>query len=184
MRKDLIRLHLANVPGDVAYRFRHLLIRDAAYERVSIAKRADLHQRYAHWLEDSAVDFAEVDEIAGWHLEQAVEHSRELRRAVDVSLRRAAAERLHAAGRRAADRTDVVAARSLLERALALAPADDPLHGLIGVALAEQLIEVGDLAGADRLLSVAERDHAAPGHAALTRLQWLRRCQAGATPAR
>ena len=57
VRKDLIRPHSANVDGDEAFRFRHLLIRDAAYERLPKATRAELHERYAHWLEDTAVDF-------------------------------------------------------------------------------------------------------------------------------
>ena len=51
VRKDLIRPHPTVVPGDEAFRFRHLLIRDAAYERLPKAMRADLHQRYARWLE-------------------------------------------------------------------------------------------------------------------------------------
>lgn len=173
VRKDLIRPHAPNVPGDVAFRFRHLLVRDAAYERISKVKRADLHKRYARWLEHSAVDFAEVDEIAGWHLEQAIQHDRELRRVVESRLSRAAAEHLYAAGRRAAERSDVVAARNLLERAMSTAPVADQLHGAVCVALAEQLIEVGDLARADTLLTSAERDHGTPGHASLIRLQWL-----------
>ena len=173
VRKDLIQPHEANVAGDEAFRFRHLLIRDAAYERLPKATRADLHERYAHWLEDTAVDFLEVDEIAGWHLEQAIRHERELRRDVDPRLMRDAAQHLYAAGRRASDRSDLVAARNFLDRALSLAPEGDQLRRRIGVALAEQLIDAGDLVRADELLVAAERDHADSAQASLTRLEWL-----------
>ncbi|MDQ6818719.1 MAG: AAA family ATPase, partial [Actinomycetota bacterium] len=171
--KDLIRPHAANVPGDRAFSFRHLLIRDAAYDRVPKARRADLHERYAGWLEHAAVNFVEVDEIAGWHLEQAVRYRMELGRTVDSALSRRGAEHLYFAGRRAGDRSDVAAARSLIERALSLAPVGDTLHVRISAALAERLIEVGDLVRADELLSLAERDSDESGAAHLTRLEWL-----------
>jgi class 3 adenylate cyclase len=173
VRKDLIRPHPSNAPGDEAFRFRHLLIRDAAYERLPKAKRAYLHEQYARWLEQTPVDFVEVDELAGWHLEQAVHHEQELRREVDSGLARGAAEHLYAAGRRAGARSDWVAARNLLERALALAPEDDPVRTDIGVELAERLIEAGDLARADELLAAAERDQNERGPASLNRLEWL-----------
>ena len=43
----------AVLPGEDAFRFRHLLIRDAAYEALSKADRAQLHERFARWLEDA-----------------------------------------------------------------------------------------------------------------------------------
>jgi class 3 adenylate cyclase/tetratricopeptide (TPR) repeat protein len=173
VRKDLIRPDAGNLPGHEAFRFRHLLIRDAAYERMPKATRAHLHQRYAHWLEDTAVDFGELDEIAGWHLEQTIRHARELRRETDSALTRGAARHLVAAGRRAADRSDAAAARNLLERALSLAPEGDALQNQVRVALAERLIEAGDLGRADELLSLAEQDQDEFGPAALSRLEWL-----------
>ena len=179
LRKDLIRPDAPNAAGGDAFRFRHLLIRDAAYERLPKSMRADLHQRYAGWLEHTATDFAELDEIAGWHLEQAVRHERELHRQAGNDLARRAAQRLSAAGRRASDRSDVVAARNLLERALSVAPVDDPLRSEIGVELAERLIEVGDLVRADELLSVAERDRDVAGTTKLSRLEWLFHSQPG-----
>ena len=41
----------ATLPGDDAFRFRHLLIRDAAYDALPKAARAELHERFADWLE-------------------------------------------------------------------------------------------------------------------------------------
>ena len=61
-------------PADVdeTYRFRHLLIRDAAYDGLPKGERAELHERFADWLEETGQgQLAELDEIAGYHLEQA-----------------------------------------------------------------------------------------------------------------
>jgi tetratricopeptide (TPR) repeat protein len=173
VRKELIRSHPAMLKADEAFRFRHLLIRDAAYDALPKATRAELHQRFAGWLEDSADGVVELDEIAGWHLEQAVRYRHELDRELDTTVSRRAAAHLHAAGRRASERSDIAAARNLYERALKLAPAGEPLHARIGVDLAEQLIEDGDLARADELLSAAERDPDASALAALARFEWL-----------
>src|SRR5262249_11559477 len=71
VRKQLIRPHAPQLAGDDGFRFRHLLIRDAAYDSLSKATRADLHQRFAAWLEERGGDLVELDEILGYHLEQA-----------------------------------------------------------------------------------------------------------------
>lgn len=174
VRKELIRPHQATLPGDDAFRFRHLLIRDAAYEGLPKRVRGDLHQRFAEWLERIAVGVVEVDEIAGWHLEQAVRYRRELGARSDRGVARRAAQHLHAAGRRAGARNDMLAATTLLERALALTAEDDSLRSRIAVDLAEQCIATGDLARADGLISIAEHDADTAGLAALTRLEWAR----------
>ena len=51
VRKGLIRPAPARLPADDAYRFRHALIRDAAYAGMPKAVRASLHERYAGWLQ-------------------------------------------------------------------------------------------------------------------------------------
>ena len=51
VRKELIRPHPATIRDDDAFRFRHLLIRDAAYDALPKARRADLHETFARWLE-------------------------------------------------------------------------------------------------------------------------------------
>jgi class 3 adenylate cyclase len=175
VRKELIRPHPATLEGE-AFRFRHLLIRDAAYDGLPKATRAELHERVALWLEEHATGLVELDEIAGWHLEQAVRYTRELGRPAEPALVRAAAVHLHAAGRRAGARNDQ-AARGLLERALALSRDDASLHARIAVDLAEQLIDFADLARVDELLSAAERDPEAAGPAELIRLEWLLRAK-------
>ena len=176
-RKELIGAHPATVEDDYAFRFRHLLIRDAAYGTLPKAARWHLHQRFAEWLEDTALNAVELNEIAGWHLEQAVRYRHELGLEIDSVLSRRAATHLHTAGRRARERGDVAAARNLFERALKLAPDGDQLRLRIGVDFAERLIEDGELTRADELLTVAEIDPDVGALAAVTRLEWLTRTQ-------
>jgi class 3 adenylate cyclase/tetratricopeptide (TPR) repeat protein len=121
---DLVRPDRAVLPGEDAFRFRHLLIRDAAYQALAKADRAELHERFARWLEARGASLVELDEVTGYHLEQAFRHRRELGPADEKARRLAAdaAAHLDAAGQRAMDRGDMGAAVSLLERAEALLP--------------------------------------------------------------
>lgn len=124
-RHQLIRPDRAQVPGEDGFRFRHLLIRDAAYESLPKAARADLHARFAAWLERRGADLVEVDEILGYHLEQACSYRAELGIPDESGeLAAAARTRLTAAGRRARLRDDLGAAAALFDRAAALAPED------------------------------------------------------------
>jgi DNA-binding SARP family transcriptional activator len=129
VRKELVRPERALFPGERAFRFRHLLIRDAAYESLPKEARARFHERYAGWLERNAGDRAlEFEEIIGYHLERAFRYRTELGsvddQAQEIALR--AGRRLAAAGRRALARGDGPAAINLLSRAASLLPADDP----------------------------------------------------------
>jgi class 3 adenylate cyclase len=173
VRKELIRPHPAVFSGDEAFRFRHLLIRDAAYDALPKATRAELHERFARWLEEAGADLIELDEIAGWHLEQAVRYRRELGRPVQTQLAHSAVEHLHAAGRRAVARSDVRAAANLLERTLTLATEDDPVYRQIATELAEQLVNAGEFARANEVIITAEQDPANGPLVVLTRLDWL-----------
>lgn len=177
VRKELIRPHPPVLEGDRAFRFRHLLIRDAAYEGLPKVTRTALHERYATWLEQQPHALAELAEIVGWHLEQAARYQRELGVETAAELAGRASEHLHSAGRRAAERGDTAAARSLLERAHALAPVTGGVQARIGVELAEQLIEGDDLARVHELLEAAEEDETAAPSAALVRFQWLARAR-------
>ena len=77
VRKELVRPDRTQIPGDDAFRFRHLLIRDTAYESLPKAVRADLHERFADWLDAHAALY-EQDELLGYHLEQAARYRAEL----------------------------------------------------------------------------------------------------------
>jgi class 3 adenylate cyclase/tetratricopeptide (TPR) repeat protein len=154
VRKELVRPSAATLPGDDAFRFRHLLIRDAAYDALPKATRAELHERFASWVAQRAPDLVELDEILGYHLEQAAQYRAELG-APDPTLAAAAAVRLFAAGRRAVDRDDARAGVRLLQRALALFPDGGEEQLAVKRYLGEALYYVGDLEGADAALADA-----------------------------
>ena len=124
MARGLIRRDAPQFPGEDGFRFRHLLLRDVAYDGLAKATRARLHERFAFWLEQNDRRLVEFDEIAGYHLEQAARYNVELGQ-FDATLAARAGERLAAAGRRALWRSDTLAAAPLLERALKLTR---PLH--------------------------------------------------------
>jgi class 3 adenylate cyclase len=173
VRKELIRPHPAILKDDDAFRFRHLLIRDAAYESLPKHARSELHKRFAEWLVGRAEEIVELDEIVGWHLEQSIRYGEELARPAEPALARRCAEHLHRAGVRAYQRSDAAAARNLFTRGMALLAEPDPLHARICLDLGEQLIDVGEFAKADELLTVAEGNHEIAGLATLPRLEWL-----------
>jgi class 3 adenylate cyclase/tetratricopeptide (TPR) repeat protein len=161
VRKGLIRPVKPQLGGEDGFRFRHLLIRDAAYAGLPKATRADLHQRFVAWLENRGTELVEQEEILGYHLERAWRYRGELGLAEDGELAAAARRRLAAAGRRAVSRQDYGAGANLLERAAALLPEgeiDVPLELNLAGALAwggkgrEALV---------RLSSAAERAAAA-----------------------
>ena len=157
VRKELIRPDRAQLPGDDGFRFRHLLIRDAAYDALPKATRAELHKRFAGWLEEHGAALVELDEILGYHLEQACRYRTELGLNGGDDLADAARHHLAAAGRRAQFRHDYGAAVSLLERAAALLPegeTDLPLE----LALLDALFWGGRVEDAlRRAESLAER---------------------------
>jgi class 3 adenylate cyclase/tetratricopeptide (TPR) repeat protein len=141
VRKELIRPEKSQIAGDDAFRFRHLLIRDAAYDALPKAARADLHERFARWLDEHGTDLAELDEIVGHHLEQAARYKQELARA-DAHLAERAGDRLASAGRRALSRGDGRAAAAFLERTLELLrPTRVDVHLELDLASAYALLQ-------------------------------------------
>ena len=127
VRKELIYPTPPAIARDQAFRFRHLLLRDAAYGAMPKELRAELHQRFADWLAVNGSDLVELDELTGYHLEQAWRYGHELGRPNDELAVRAG-ERLWAAGRRAAARADMPGSLNLLRRAAALLPETDKRH--------------------------------------------------------
>jgi len=144
VRKELIRSVAPTFPEDEGFRFRHLLIRDAAYDSLPKATRAELHERFADWLAQH--DLVERDEILGYHLEQARRYRVELDAddpALPVLSARAA-EHLAAAGSGALDRGDFNAGRGLLRRATAVLPPGDERRLALAPGLSAALRESGD----------------------------------------
>jgi class 3 adenylate cyclase/tetratricopeptide (TPR) repeat protein len=155
VRKQLIRPHETDVGRENTYRFRHSLIRDAAYRQMPKAARAELHERFARWLESAAGPWsAEQEEILGYHLEQAFRFRQELGRP-DPELAARAGERLANAGRRALDRSDLPAAVSLLSRSTALLPDSNEERRQLLPLLGGALIRTGDFPRAERSFTEA-----------------------------
>ena len=138
-RKELIRPDRAEFAGEDAFRFRHLLIRDAAYQAMPKEQRAELHEGFARWLTNVAGDQVDAyQEILGHHLEQAFRYRSELGPADDRTraLARDAAWALHASAERATERGDMPGATHLLERAIDLAE---------GIARATAIVDLGEI---------------------------------------
>jgi class 3 adenylate cyclase/tetratricopeptide (TPR) repeat protein len=129
MRKELVRPDRSSFAGEDAFRFSHILVRDAAYDSMPKRARAELHERFASWLERKAGErIAEFEEIVGYHLEQAYRYRAELGPIDDpaASLAERAAEKLANAGRRAFAQFDVPASVNLLSRGVDLLPDRHP----------------------------------------------------------
>jgi tetratricopeptide (TPR) repeat protein len=168
VRKQLVQPERPQLGVGAAYRFRHLLIRDAAYEALTKTERAALHERFADWLAGTGAEL--VDEIVGYHLEQAYRYQAQLG-AADETLAARAAELLAGAGRTARQRGDYLAAAALFSRAADLDAAGRP--GLLP-DLAELLLWRGDVLEATRLLDEAveaARANADPSLEALAALE-------------
>jgi class 3 adenylate cyclase/tetratricopeptide (TPR) repeat protein len=158
VRKEFIRPDRSTLPDEDMFRFRHLMIRDAAYEAMPKSLRADLHEGVAGWIQTVAGGrVAEQEEILGYHLERAHAYLVDLGARDDRSraLGGRASGHLAMAGERAAERGDHSAAGGLLLRAAALRPPDDPSRVELLLAAARSLVEVGDYAAAEGTLSDA-----------------------------
>jgi predicted ATPase len=94
VRRQLIRSDRAQFIGEDGFRFRHLLVRDTAYDALPKATRAALHERFATWIGEHAADLVELDEVVGYHLEQAHHYVTELGRADDTTRELAGGQRV------------------------------------------------------------------------------------------
>jgi len=158
VRKELIRPHRSSARPDDAFRFAHVLIRDAAYAGIPKQARATLHERFAVWLEAVAGEqAAEYEELLGYHLEQSFHYRLELATVDEPSrvIGVHAASRLAAAGRRALARSDIPAAVNLLERSISLLATADPTAPQPLLDLGTALREGGDLTRADAMFGEA-----------------------------
>jgi tetratricopeptide (TPR) repeat protein len=179
VRKELVRPERPLLPDDDAFRFRHILIRDAAYDSLPKATRAELHERFARWVDERGVDLVEQDEIVGHHLEQACRYREELgldgERTHELAVQ--ASGRLAAGGRGARARDDARSAAGLLARACRLRSDRDECRAGLLVELADARVEADDLHGghdaAEEALELA-RELGDEHVEALAQIQWLR----------
>ena len=127
-RRDLIRREsVSRLQGQEQFRFKHALIRDVAYQRLTRADRRSRHAAVARFLEEATVEGAVAAEAIAHHWRDAGEVERAFRHLVSAA---------DDAGRGWAKEHAV----SLYREALSLAPADDPaarrkIHLKLAVAM-------------------------------------------------
>ena len=150
-RKQLFRSDQAALPGQDAYRFRHILIREAAYERVAKEVRSRWHEAFADWLEALAGDrVSEYEELLGHHLAAAVGYRLEIgdRGAETVALAGRSATLFRRVADRVAAQGDFMAAAGVLRRVAALVSADDPARAIALADCAGWLLTAGHMEAA------------------------------------
>jgi class 3 adenylate cyclase/tetratricopeptide (TPR) repeat protein len=181
LRKELVQPEPSPFAGEDAFRFSHIHVRDAAYESMPKRTRADMHERFASWLEHIVGDrLAEYEEIVGYHLEQAFRYLSELGPIRDHGLTVAerGSARLASAGRRAFARGDMPGAIGLLSRAADLLPKGDPIRVQLLPEIGEVLTQTGAWRDAELVLNEAIDAARTLGDSrsealAVVRLTWL-----------
>ncbi len=164
VRKELLQPERGELSVGDAFKFRHVLIRDAAYEQLSKADRADLHERFAGWLERAAGErVAEYDEILGYHLEQAHRYRTELGESGErvEALAARAGERLSEAGNSSLQRDEWRAAISILKRADALLGPRHPRAAVLALRMAQGHAGLDAIGGEQHLNFLAEAERRA-----------------------
>jgi tetratricopeptide (TPR) repeat protein len=149
---------------------------------MSKKRRAYLHESFTHWLEENAAELAsELEEIVGYHLEQAVRLREQLGSADESTraLAARAADILGAAGRRAVARSDMPAAINLLGRALELGGEKQPDRHVLLRELSAALWAQGELT---RSATVLEEALAAAIDRGDRRIEWYARLDRSAHP--
>ena len=164
VRMQLVRPEQSAVAGEEAYRFRHQLMRDAAYQGLAKQTRSELHERVAGWLERVVGDrILEYEEVIAYHLEQAYRYRTELAPpdAAATALAMRAGTMLGQASRRAEARGDIAASVDLMDRSASLLPHSTDRRLLLA-QVAPNLLFAGDGPRAESLLKevVAESEKA------------------------
>ena len=153
MRKELIRPYRSALfPVEDSFRFRHQLIRDAAYDGMPKELRSELHERFGRWLETNR---SEYEEIVGYHFEQAFRLKEQLGPVDDELRALGRVARVDFSAMRVTARTsagDGPAAVTLLARSIDLLPRADPIRLQHVVELGYALFEAGELDRAQAIL--------------------------------
>jgi len=151
-RKELLRpVRSSSVKGESEYSFRHLLIRDVAYQQIPRATRVRKHRTAAAWIERLAGErVTDHADILAHHYEQALQLARAAGLEDDTSELEAQVRRfLIMAGDRALE-LDARKAEAFYRQALALSPALHPDRGRLLEKTAEAALVGGRLAEAQR----------------------------------
>ena len=168
---------------EIVYRFDHHLVRDTVYNGLLKRARATLHLEFVRWADRINTERErglELEEILGYHLEQAQRYLSELgpldENAVAIGVD--AARRLSNAAKRALMRGDMHAAANLYGRAVALLREDDPSRLALLPDFGEALLEIGDFVQARAVLDAAQTSAERAGHRRLAATAQLARMRA------
>ena len=155
VRKEfLMRASPSSVQGETEFRFRHVLVRDVAYEQIPRGRRADTHRRTAEWLESLSPDrSADRAEMLAFHYVEAYEYALAAN-SDTAALVESARSSLRDAGDRALSLNAFAAAERHYAAALDLWPEDDPDRPVLLFRLGKARY-YADVEGAD-VLSDAE----------------------------
>ena len=156
--RDILAAHLRTLVGkdlivpdegallgmgrDQGYAFTHALIQEVAYHTIAKETRAELHERYANWLEKISAGGVQIEEAVGDHLERAYQSLVEIGQQDERAARlaRRAGTALATAGHRAAGRRDLPQTTvGLLERAVSLLTDNDQTRRTALIDLANAL---------------------------------------------
>jgi len=156
-RKELLRpVRNSSVRGEAEYSFRHLLIRDVAYQQIPRAARARKHRTAAAWIERLAGDrVTDHADILAHHYGQALQLAQAAglhddTQKLEVQVRRF----LIMAGDRALE-LDARKAEAFYRQALELAPPQHPERARLLVKTAEAALVGGRLSEAQHDLEEA-----------------------------
>ena len=157
VRKQFIQVREVTDGSRNSFRFRHILIRDAAYQGTLKRRRAVVHRRCADWLHQREAGTMAMDELEGFHLEQSYSYERQLGSAPSqiAELQGQAAKCLRNAGFVAWERGDATASANLLGRAVRLFEKEDPERRKVLSVLGAVLRESGETAAAAAALNEA-----------------------------
>jgi class 3 adenylate cyclase/tetratricopeptide (TPR) repeat protein len=150
--KELLRpVRISSVKGQAEYAFRHLLIRDVAYQQIPRAARMRKHRAVAAWIERLAGDrVTDRAEIVAHHYGQALQLARAAGLDGEVAELEGQARRFLVMAADRALEFDPRKAEELYRQALSLCPPRRPERGRLLVKTAEAALVGGRLAEAQR----------------------------------
>src|SRR6266542_667087 len=178
--RELLQLDLrAAAAGHAGYAFRHVVVRDVAYNQILRAERMDKHLAAAVWLERVGADRAgERADLLAYHYRSALELSHAVGDQI-AGLEELARAALRDAGDRAAELGLYAGAARSYADALQLCPSDDPERAELLLRLGrarcrgEGTGEEALLAARDAFGARGEREPAAEAELLLGELAFL-----------
>jgi predicted ATPase/class 3 adenylate cyclase len=160
VRRDLIhRLDASTVVGEREYAFKHILIRDVAYNQLPKGQRAKLHLRFAEWVSALPGSDEELVEIVAYHLEQSCVLGQQIARSPVPPPIDEAVDALVTAAQKAERREGLNEADRFYERALAIiGERDTPTVVAVRLGHAKIMTARGELRRSTaQLVDVCER---------------------------